>query len=246
MYPGATPDAIIDALVRGARDIGTPGPDQDTGAGILNVAASAALLAGADHSGPRVDMSARWSRDAAHPGLALSGRAQERGGGTSDGITASAFVSQHAIPGTPIALTATPSDASSARLAGTVTRREVRRLLDGRHALYVRARDAAGNWGPMRRVVLPIDHAAPTVHASGSRRGDVVPTVLRVRERGSGLVMLRYRVEVAGHAGRWHAVAPGAVVKVTLHATRGKRAVLRVKAADLVGNETKAGFVLPR
>jgi hypothetical protein len=245
MYPGATPDAIIDALVRGARDVGAPGPDQDTGAGILNVAQSAALLAGADHSGPRVDMSAQWSKDAAHPGLVLSGRAQERGGGTSDGITASAFISPDGVPGTPIPLTATPSDASSAQLAGAVTRRQVRLLIDGRHALYARARDASGNWGPARQVVLPIDRAAPTVHASGARHGDVIPTVLRIRERGSGLVTLRYRLEIAGRPGRWHAVAPGAVVKVVLHARRGSRAVLRVKAADLVGNETKAGFVLP-
>ena len=42
MFPGATPDAIVDALVRGARDVGTPGSDTDTGAGILDVAKAAA------------------------------------------------------------------------------------------------------------------------------------------------------------------------------------------------------------
>ena len=73
MFPGATPDAIVDALVRGARDVGTPGGDTDTGAGILNVAKAAALLTGADHAGPRVTLNARWSQDSAHPGSWSSG-----------------------------------------------------------------------------------------------------------------------------------------------------------------------------
>ena len=55
MFPGATPDAIVDALVRGARDVGTPGIDADTGAGVLNVPQAAALLTGADHAGPRAE-----------------------------------------------------------------------------------------------------------------------------------------------------------------------------------------------
>jgi hypothetical protein len=33
---------------------------------------------------------------------------------------------------------------------------------------------------------------------------------------------------------------------VTLHAARGKREILRVRAVDVVGNATLAGFVLPR
>ena len=76
--------------------------------------------------------------------------------------------------------------------------RQVRRLEDGRHSLFVRARDAAGNWGPVRLVVLPIDRRAPAVRASGRRHGDLVATTLLVRERGSGLALLRYRVEVGG------------------------------------------------
>ena len=118
MYPGATPEAIIDALVRGARDVGAPGADTDTGAGILNVAQAAALLAGADHAGPRVSLKARWSKDADHPGLVLSGRAHERGGGTSDGVKASAFISRHGIPASPFPLSATPLDPSLRRARG--------------------------------------------------------------------------------------------------------------------------------
>ena len=81
MFPGATPDAIIDALVRGARDVGAPGADSDTGAGVLNVVQAATLLAGADHAGPRVTVNARWSHDSAHPGhRALRARPRARRG----------------------------------------------------------------------------------------------------------------------------------------------------------------------
>jgi subtilisin family serine protease len=246
MYPGATPEALIDALVRGARDVGAPGADTETGAGILNVAQAAALLAGADHAGPRVSLRARWSKDIDHPGLVLSGRAHERGGGSSDGLTASAFIARRGIPASAFPLSATPLDSTFATLAGTVTPRQVQRLIDGRHGLFARARDAAGNWGPVRSIVIPIDRSAPGVRVSGSRRGDVVDAVLHVREHGSGLVTLRYRVEVAGRLGRWRRLEPAARVEVTLHARRGRRAILRVRAVDLVGNETKAGFVLPR
>ena len=54
------------------------------------------------------------------------GRRRLRIGATSRGLS---FV-----PGTPIALSATPTDTSSAHLAGVVGRRQVRMLVDGRHA----------------------------------------------------------------------------------------------------------------
>ena len=247
MFPGATPDAIVDALVRGARDVGVPGVDPDTGAGILNVAQAAALLAGADHAGPHVNMHARWSQDASHPGIVLSGRAQERGGGTSTGLTATAFSSLRGVPKAPFSeLSATPIDASAAALGGTLGPSEVRRLSDGRHKLWVRARDATGNWGPVRQVVLPVDRVAPRMQASGSRNGTGVSAVLHVHDPGSGTALLRYRVEIDGHLGAWHALQPAARVHLELHVPRGKRSILRVRATDLVGNETRAGFVLPR
>ena len=246
MFPGATPDAIVDALVRGARDVGTPGIDSDTGAGVVNVPQAAALLTGADHAGPRLNLSARWSKDPEHLGILLSGRAQERGGGTSEAIRASAFIAPHGVPFSPFALASTPLDAASATITGTVTPRQVRRLVDGRHALFARARDAAGNWGPVRQIVIPIDRASPAIRVSGLRRADRVSAILRIRERGSGLVALRYRLEVGGNLGPWRWLDRAARVEVNLNAKRGRRAILRVRATDLVGNETTAGFALPR
>ncbi|HSS58376.1 MAG TPA: S8 family serine peptidase [Solirubrobacteraceae bacterium] len=246
MFPGATPDSIVDALVRGARDVGTPGADPDTGAGILNVPQAAALLAGADHAGPRVTIAARWSRDSSHPGLVVFGRAHERGGGTGTDVTAEAFIGVRGVPAAPIALTSEPAGATDARLAGLIVPRQVRRLEDGRHSLFVRARDAAGNWGPVRSVVLPVDRQAPTLRASGVRRGGVVATTLFVHERGSGLVLLRYRVEVGGAAGRWRSLGTASRIRLRLHVTRGRRAILRVLAEDVAGNESRSGFAIPR
>jgi hypothetical protein len=246
MFPGATPDALVAALVHGARDVGAPGTDADTGAGVLDVAHAAALLAGADHAGPHVTINARWSQDSAHLGLVLSGVAHERGGGTGTGVTATAFISLRGVPVAPFALMAVPRDAVSATLAGLVPARKIRGLEDGRHSLFVRARDAAGNWGPVRTVVLPIDRLAPGIRVSGGRRGDVVTALLHVHERGSGLILLRYRLETGGRAGRWQVLKPAAQSRVTLHARSGRKAILRVRAVDVVGNATLAGFVLPR
>ena len=81
---------------------------------------------------------------------------------------------------------------------------------------------------------------------SGGRRGGVVTALLHVRERGSGLVLLRYRLETGGRAGRWHVLKPVAQARITLHARSGRKAILRVRAVDVVGNATLAGFVLPR
>jgi hypothetical protein len=193
-----------------------------------------------------VTVNARWSQDSSQLGIALSGVVQERGGGTSAGVTAAAFVSLLGVPSAPFALTVTPRAATSAALAGRIAPRDVRRLYDGRHNLFVRARDAAGNWGPVRQVVLPVDRSAPTIRVSGARRDDTISAVLHVRERGSGLVLLRYRLEVGRRVGRWHVLTPAAQSRVTLHAKAGVRAILRVRAVDVVGNATLAGFALPR
>ena len=246
MFPGATPGAIIDALVRGARDVGAPGADLDTGAGILDVPQSAALLAAGDHAGPRVTVNARWSQDAAHPGLVLSGRAHEQGGGTSTGVRAIGFISMRGVPTAPFALVTTPLEGSESDLAGSLVPRQVLRLEDGRHDLFVRARDAAGNWGPVREVALPIDRVPPSMRASGVRRGNLIETTVLTRETDSGLAALSFRVELRGKPGSWHSIKAASRVQLTLRVTPGSRAILRVRARDVAGNETTSGFTLPR
>ena len=111
----------------------------------------------------------------------------------------------------------------------------------------MRARDAAGNWGPVRAVVLPIDRLPPAVRASGARSGDLVEAVLHVREHGLG--PRRSCATASRSAGK-----PGAGgrsrrpsrVHLTLHVTRGRRAILRVRAEDVAGNATRSGFTIPR
>jgi hypothetical protein len=94
--------------------------------------------------------------------------------------------------------------------------------------------------------VLPIDRQPPSVRASGVRRGGIVSATLLVRERDSGLARLRYRVEVDGRAGRWHSIKPASRALLTLRVPRGRRAILRVRAEDVAGNEIRSGFVIPR
>jgi hypothetical protein len=161
-------------------------------------------------------------------------------------VAAIAFIALRGVPVAPFALTATPLGATESQLGGSLLPRQVQRLEDGRHGLFVRARDAAGNWGPVRRVVLPIDRLAPGVRASGVRRGNLVEATLLVRESDSGLATLRYRVEVGGKDGRWHSLKPSSHVHLTLHVTPGRRAILRVRATDVAGNETRSGFMIPR
>jgi hypothetical protein len=161
-------------------------------------------------------------------------------------VAAVAFIGLRGVPVAPFALTATPFDVTDSKLTGLIVPRQVRRLEDGRHSLFVRARDAAGNWGPVRLVVLPIDRQAPAVRVSGERHGDLVSAILVVRERDSGLALLRYRVEVAGQAGRWRSLEPASQVHLTLHVRHGRSAILRVLAEDVAGNESRSGFTIPR
>ena len=108
--------------------------------------------------------------------------------------------------------------------------------------------------GPATRSATGAPCARSSCPPTGRRRrarqrlapGQHVDAILHVRERGSGLVLLRYRVEVGGHPGRWRPLAPAARSTLTLQARQGRRALVRVRAVDLAGNETKAGFVLPR
>ena len=61
--------------------------------------------------------------------------------------------------------------------------------------------------------------------------------------RGSSRCATASRSRAAPAAGTRS--APVARVRLALFARRGARAILRVRAIDLVGNETTSGFVLP-
>ena len=112
MFPGATPEAIIDALVRGARDVGDAGRGHRNGRRHPQRRAGRGAARRRRPRGPARERSGRAGRRTpTHLGLVLSGRAHERGGGTSDGIKASAFISMHGVPASPFPLSATPRDA---------------------------------------------------------------------------------------------------------------------------------------
>ena len=125
--------------------------------------------------------------------------------------------------------------------------RQVRRLEDGRHSLFVRARDAVGQLGARAPGRAP--HRPPA--AGGARLGACAaaissPPRCSCASADSGLALLRYRVEVGGRPGRWRSLKPAAQARLTLHVTRGRRAILRVRAEDVAGNESLSGFTIPR
>ncbi len=84
------------------------------------------------------------------------------------------------------------------------------------------------------------------MRASGVRRGNVIDTTVLTRETDSGLAALSFRVELRGKPGSWHSIKAASRVELKLRVAPGSRAVLRVRARDVAGNETTSGFTLPR
>ena len=128
-----------------------------------------------------------------------------------------------ACPVAPFALTATPLDATRREARGPD--RAAARCAASRTAatsLFVRARDAAGNWGPVRQVVLPVDRRGACRARLGGAQRRLVSATLLVRERGLGP-----RAAALSRRGRrqrpggWRSLEPAARVRLTLHVTRG-------------------------
>ena len=247
MYPGATPEAIIDALVRGARDVGAPGADTDTGAGILNVAQAAALLAGADHAGPRVNLKARWSKDADHLGpgaLGSRARARRRDERWRQGIRLH-LAARHTRLDVPA--------------LGDAARPDLRRAHGHRHA--------APGAAPGRRPAHPVRARARRRRQLGAGPRDRDPgrpfsAGGAGERRAHGRRHRRRPPRARARLGTGEPALPrgsrrpprplaparprGARRGDPSRQARAGAAILRVRAVDLVGNEAKAGFVLPR
>ena len=209
-----------------------PGVDPDTGAGILNVAQAAALLAGGDHAGPHVSMhgalvagriASRHRALGPRTGARRRNERRRHGGGLR--------LDCAACPRRPFAaLAATPLDGERTRRSRACSRRrEVRRLRTAATRCSCARATPTGNWGPVRPVVLPVDRAAPRMRASGSRTGAGVSAVLRVHDPGSGTALLRYRVEIGGHHGAWRSLKPAA-----------QRAADAARAARQAGHPARA------
>jgi hypothetical protein len=224
--PGRHPGRNRGALVRGARDVGRREPTPTRAPASSTSPGCRAARRRRPRGSARDDHGSLVTRFVA-PGLVVFGRAHERGGGraqawppwpSSDCAGARRPVRAHGH--------ALRRDGLSSR--ALLVPRQVRRLEDGRHSLFVRARDAAGNWGPGALVVLRRP-PAPAVRASGRRRGDLVSATLSVRERDSGL-------RCCAIASRWQATRTVALTRAGLagapdaacHARR--HAILRVLA----------------
>ena len=72
------------------------------------------------------------------------------------------FIDAVGAAGTGTAMTAGAASPSTT-ISGSITAARVAALTAGPHTVYVRARDAAGNWGATASAVLLIDRTAPTI-----------------------------------------------------------------------------------
>lgn len=142
-HPGLSADAQEAALLGSALDLGDPGADNVFGAGRLDVdAAYRAVTGGADDAGPEVtgivyDAGSRTLRATAADTASPVAAAEWFDGadpGAGNGISMAAADGVFDAPTEQV--TAMPP------------------LLPGAHLLAVRARDAAGNWGPAARLAV--------------------------------------------------------------------------------------------
>ena len=149
-HPGLSAAAQETALTSTAVDLGTTGVDNTYGAGRIDIAAALGSF-GSDSAGPAVS------------GLSVPAGGSPVTGTATDALSnvVSAEWFEGADPGVGLgsAMSAvdgvfdSPSEQVSASLS----------LASGQHTLWVRARDAVGNWGAAVSVTFTVDTAGPVV-----------------------------------------------------------------------------------
>jgi subtilisin family serine protease len=149
-HPGLSATAQETALTSTAVDLGAAGVDDSYGAGRIDIAAALRSL-GSDTAGPVVS------------GLEVSGDGSLVTGSAADALSnvAAAEWFEGADPGVGLgsAMSAVDGvfDSTSEQVGASLS------LASGQHTLWVRARDAAGNWGAAVSVTFTVDTAGPVV-----------------------------------------------------------------------------------
>ena len=148
--PGLSAAAQEAALTSTAVDLGTAGTDNTYGAGRIDVARALQSL-GADTAGPVVS------------GLVVSAGGSVVTGTASDGLSnvVAGEWFEGGDPGGGLGTAMSAVDGAFDSLSEQV--RASLSLASGQHTLWVRARDAAGNWGAATSVTFTVDTAGPVV-----------------------------------------------------------------------------------
>ncbi len=135
------------ALLAGARDLGAAGDDNSYGAGRIDALASWNLIATrADSTGPVMsDVAVTPNPTDLSPAPVVQALADDTATGGSAVVAAEAFVDSSGPSGTGLPLTL----GSPGSVTTTVSSSLPTNLTDGAHTVFVRAKDAAGNWGPL-------------------------------------------------------------------------------------------------
>ncbi|NJD05333.1 MAG: hypothetical protein FIA97_02405 [Methylococcaceae bacterium] len=181
-FPNLTADQQRQALTSSAVDLGDPGPDDIYGYGRINLAAAYDWTALNIGNQPPVDtLGPVASGVAASPnpnngtlGFAVGTPAVRLSASLTDPSSnglqsninaAEVFVDTVGINGAGIAAIAADGvfDSPTESVVADIALTAIAQLAEGSHTLYLRGRDAAGNWGATASTVLIIDKTGPTV-----------------------------------------------------------------------------------
>ena len=182
-FPGTTVTALENAIRTGTVDLPPAGPDVDTGSGRLDVMAAYEALVGGptpsqspspsvspspspsstsgDSTGPLTGpVSAAPNPTDASTDVAIAATADDSASGGAAIVAAEYFVDAAGSTGSgqPMSGSFGPGPVT---VSATIPASSLAGLADGMHQLFVRARDGAGNWGPLSVGALVIDRAAP-------------------------------------------------------------------------------------
>jgi subtilisin family serine protease len=157
-HPGLSATAQETALTSTAVDLGAAGVDDSYGAGRIDIAAALRSL-GSDTAGPVVS------------GLEVSGDGSLVTGSAADALSnvAAAEWFEGADPGVGLgsAMSAVDGvfDSTSEQVGASLS------LASGQHTLWVRARDAAGNWGAAASVAFTVPPPRDVIFQDGFASG---------------------------------------------------------------------------
>jgi subtilisin family serine protease len=157
-HPGLSATAQETALTSTAVDLGAAGVDDSYGAGRIDIAAALQSL-GSDTAGPVVS------------GLEVSGDGSLVTGSAADALSnvAAAEWFEGADPGVGLgsAMSAVDGvfDSTSEQVGASLS------LASGQHTLWVRARDAAGNWGAAASVTFTVPPPRDVIFQDGFASG---------------------------------------------------------------------------
>jgi hypothetical protein len=138
------------------------------------------------------------------------------------------------------------SDATTKAVAAYLPLSDILAQPDGLVPVYVHAKDAAGNWGPLVEIDLTLDKTVPTVDATPTvTAGTVTATAQDPVTNGVSTGVVAAEWYTGADPGTGHgtaitgipaAAAPGGPVTLTFHPAKPVGTVISIRVKDAAGN----------